>query len=76
MNYTRSSICKVKCDVHQGSILGQKLLSIYIYINYIFKRSNVLKFILFADDTNVFCSGTNIKMLSELVDLALSKLHR
>ena len=40
-----------------------------IYINDIHTCSNLLSFILFADDTNLFISGKNIKELESLVKL-------
>ena len=37
--------------------------------------SNMLKFILFADDTNIFCSGKDLRKLSELISQELQKLR-
>ena len=62
----------VKWGVPQGSILGPKLF--ILYINDISNVSTVLKFILFADDTNIFCSGSDIVQLSIIVSNELDKL--
>ena len=43
---------QVLCGVSQGSVLGPKLL--IMYINDICNISSVLNFISFADDTNIF----------------------
>ena len=56
-----SNPSNIKCDVPQGSVL-EPLLFI-IYINDINKSSNLLKFILYADDTNVFASHENLEIL-------------
>ena len=50
------------CIYPQGSILGTLLF--ILYINDI---SKILKFILFADDTNIFYSGTNIQQVENVI---------
>ena len=70
-NY-ESDYMDVLCGVPQGSILGPKLF--ILYINDLCRVSNCLKFILFADDTNIFCSGHDIIKLSEMVTFELKKL--
>lgn len=60
--------------VPQGSILGPILF--LIYINDIINVSNVLRFVLFADDTNIFKSGTDLKQLCQEVSIELQKLHQ
>ena len=58
-NQTRSSEQAVACGVPQGSILGLLLLST----------------ILFADDTNLFCSGKNIQELESTVNAELARVQ-
>ena len=50
-NNVNSSENIIKCGIPQGSILGPLLF--ILYINDISNASNLLRFILFADDTNV-----------------------
>ena len=51
-------LLNVSCGVTQGSILGPKLM--IMYINDICKVSQVLKYILFADDTNLLCCDRDV----------------
>ena len=68
-----SIILYVTCGVPQGSILGPKLF--ILYKNDICNASTSLKFILFADDTNVFYSGVDIQAICECISRELDKLH-
>ena len=67
-----SSLLSMKCGVPQGSILGPSLF--LLYINDLHCVSKLLKYILFADDTNIFCTGKNIQDVCELLNNELKKL--
>ncbi len=67
-----SQCLDIVCGVPQGSVLGPKLF--IMYINDICRVSQVLKLVLFADDTNIFCSGEDLKKLLEEISKELSKL--
>lgn len=67
-----SGLMKIQCGVPQGSVLGPKLFN--LYINDICDVSRLLRFVLFADDTNLYCSGNNVKELAETVEREMEKL--
>lgn len=59
MGEYQSRCLDIVCGVPQESVLGPKLF--IIYINDICNVSQILKFILFADDTNIFGSDENLQ---------------
>ena len=72
LDNTESSLLNVICGVPQGSILGPKLF--ILYINDIVQVSDILKLIIFVDDTNAFCSGDNVIEVAKIVSNELNKL--
>jgi len=71
-NGTKSNCKNIICGVPQGSILGPTLF--ILYVNDMCNVSNLLKCILFADDTNLFYSGTDIDEMCTIVSGELDKL--
>ena len=69
----RSNILNVCYGVPQGSILGLKLF--IIVMNDICNVSKVFKFILFADETNLFYCDSNLNELIQRTNTELDKLH-
>jgi len=65
VNYqsVNSDTLVVSCGVPHGSALGPLLF--LIYVNDISQSSSLLTFLLFADDTNLFFSHKDIKILGE-----------
>lgn len=61
MGAQESECLDIVCGLPQGSVLGPKLFN--IYINDIVRTSKILKFILFADDTNIIGNGENLQEL-------------
>ena len=71
-NSVLSSKQTILCGVPQGSVLGPLLF--LLYINDIHRSSKILSFILFADDTNIFCSNNNIHALVNSVNEELKNV--
>ena len=72
LNGQSSTMRPVVCGVPQGSILGPLLF--LLYINDIATCSDILNFILFADDTNLFYSNKDLSKFILIVNWELSKL--
>ena len=62
----------IKCRVPQGSVL--RLLLFIVHVNDLYRASNILKPIMLADDTNLFCSGKHIKTLFQKANIELEKI--
>ena len=73
INNEKSSISMIVCGVPQRSILGPKLFN--LYINDICSTSNLLKFVLFSDDTIIFYSHQDINVLLSIAINELPKLN-
>ena len=71
---TGSDYLTIKCGVPQCSVLGQLLFLIYMYVNDICKSSEILSFILFADNTNLFLSHKDLKTLNNTMNQELEKV--
>ena len=72
INGIKSKTRTIKTGVPQGSILGPLLF--LLYINDMEMVSEKLQTIIFADDTNIFLSGPNIKDLTHILNTELTTL--
>ena len=62
----------IKCGPPQGSFLGPVMF--LLFINELCNVSNLLMFVLFADDTYIFCSNENVEVLQDTLTRELAKL--
>ena len=67
-----SETAKIICGVPQGTILGPLLL--ILYVNDMTSTSQKVLFILFAEDTNIFCSHESLQELFKIVNDEMTKL--
>ncbi len=69
-----SKIKSISCGVPQGSVLGPLLF--LLYINDLPHVSNILRFYLFADDTNLYYESKNLKQLEKVVNKEMNKIFQ
>jgi hypothetical protein len=72
INGTLSDLCHLSCGVPQGSILGPILF--LLYINDLSRVSHYLFSLLFADDSNMFASGTDPNELIKNTNIEIEKI--
>ena len=70
-NFVKTELLDIICGVLQGSILGPLLF--ILYISDLCFASQFLKPIIFADDTNLFCSNKEVKLLLLTANLKFGK---
>ena len=71
---SKTEYCVVKCGVPQGSILGPLLF--LLYVNDLKNASSVLDPIMFADDTNLFYTHSNIQKLFSTMNEELASINQ
>ena len=72
INDTSSSFLRIECGVPQGSILGPILF--ILYINDLPRVSTKLKFLLYADDTNILHENTDANSIIKTINMEMPKI--
>lgn len=73
INGIQSTCATVQTGVPQGSTLGPLLF--LLYINDIVHASYAMRFILFADDTNAYYSGSNLELVTQIMNRELKNIY-
>lgn len=67
------SVClNITCGIPQGLVLGPILFT--MYISDICTVTNIVWFVVFVHDTNIFCSGEHLKQLFDVDKKVNNKL--
>lgn len=74
INHSRSDSLQIFNGVPQGSILGPLLFN--IYINDISNISTLAKYVIYADDTSLFFSSSDVEQLTGTANRVLALLSR
>ena len=72
MENQKSKCSNITCGLPQGSVLAPLLF--ILFINDICKVSTMFKFIIFADDTSIVCSGKDLQKLLQDTTRELGKV--
>ena len=72
INNTSSSFLRIECGVPQGSIVGPILF--ILYINDFPRVSTKLKFLLYADDTNILFENTDAIAIIKTITMEMPKI--